>query len=275
MSKQDIITAQQLVSGLSSNLKQETFHETSIIYKSTNERPVSYQHYIKGKQDILSVIASGDQIINAMLEEPKSITGFDISTFPKYFLYLKLAGILSLTKEEYIDFFFETPDTSERYDDLYDRIRENLSEDNKEFWDSLFNYFDWYDIYTSSLFSSEVVIPERVIERNTYLQDENYEKLKQKLPGISLKTKTGNIFSMSFDNDFDFINLSNIIYYNNPDEYKKLLTRLPLKLNGEVLTYIYKVNSQLKEYFSDEDISFEQFHPEEPGVMIYTKKRQL
>ena len=34
MSKQDIITAQQLVSGLSSNLKQDTFHETSIIYKS-------------------------------------------------------------------------------------------------------------------------------------------------------------------------------------------------------------------------------------------------
>ena len=272
MLKQDIITAQQIVSGHTSNLKEDAFHNTSIIYKSTNERPINYQHHLKGKNNILSVIASGDQIINAILENPTCITGFDISAFPKYFLYLKLAAIQTLSKETYLDFFFESPDTSERYDDIYDLIRKHLSTDNKEFWDSLFNFFDWYDIYNSSLFSRETVIAQNTVEKNPYLQGINYNKLKDLIPRTTLKTKTGNIFDMSFDEDYDFINLSNILYYNDPNQYKELLRRLPLTHNGKALTYIYKLQPQLIDFFKEDEFSFEKFE-EEASIMIYTKKR--
>lgn len=273
MLKQDIITAQRIVSGHTSNLKKDAFHDTSIIYKSTNERPISYQHHLKEKNSILSVIASGDQIINAMLENPTTITGFDISSFPKYFMYLKLAAIQSLEKDAYIDFFFESPDTSEKYDDIYDIIRKNLSEENEEFWDSLFNFFDWYDIYNSSLFSRETVIAQNAVKQNPYLQGINYSKLKKLIPGITLKTKTGNIFDMNFNEEYDFINLSNIIYYNDPNQYKELLKRLPLKERGKALTYIYKIEPQLIDFFQGEEFSFETLVEETSGIMIYTKKR--
>lgn len=207
-----------------------------------------------------------------MLENPDSITGFDISSFPKYFLYLKLAALQTLSQEDYIDFFFESPDTSERYDDIYDLMREKLSTENKEFWDSLFNFFDWYDIYNSSLFSRETVIAKNVIRQNPYLQGINYNKLKDLIPQITLKTKTGNIFDMSFDDEYDFINLSNIMYYNDPTSYKKLLQRLPLVKNGQALTYLYKLQPQLIDFFQEDEFSFEKFE-EETAIMIYTKKR--
>lgn len=275
MLKQDIIYAQQIVSGKTSNITTSPYHSTSVIYKSTNEQLIKYQIHLKGTDKVLVVIASGDQILNTILESPTSITGFDISNFPKYFLYLKLAGVQSLPKEEFLDFFFDSPDTSERYDDIYDRIRQYLSVDNKEFWDDLFNYFDWYDIYNSSLFSRETVIASNAINQNLYLQGDNYERLRYLIPTISLKTKTGNIFDMDFTEDYDLINLSSILYYNDPTEYKKLLERLPLRDKGKAITYIYKLQPQLRDYFHEDEYSFESFTSKEDssGIMIYTKKR--
>ena len=47
---QDIIIAQQLVSGSKSNINGTAFHNTSVIYKGTNEKQVDYHHHILGKK---------------------------------------------------------------------------------------------------------------------------------------------------------------------------------------------------------------------------------
>ena len=38
------------------------------------------------KKNILSVIGSGDQIINSLITKPECIDCFDISIYPEYFL---------------------------------------------------------------------------------------------------------------------------------------------------------------------------------------------
>ena len=48
---QDIIIAQKLVSGSKSNINGTAFHNTSVIYKGTNEKQVDYHHHILGKKD--------------------------------------------------------------------------------------------------------------------------------------------------------------------------------------------------------------------------------
>ena len=86
----DIVMAQQLVSGSQSNINGTAFHNTSVIYKGTNEQQASYHHHLANKKEILTTLGSSDQVLNSMLVCPNSITAFDISRFPKYFLYLKL-----------------------------------------------------------------------------------------------------------------------------------------------------------------------------------------
>lgn len=270
---QDIIMAQKLVSGSKSNINGTAFHNTSVIYKGTNEKQIDYQHHILGKKDILTTLGSSDQVLNSMLVSPNSITAFDISRFPKYFLYLKLAAVLNLSYEEFIYFFFESTTTSEIYDDMYDKISNSLPKDDKEFWDSLFSYFDWYDIYESSMFSRETVIPSYHIRQNPYLTKENYYCLRELIPAISLKTKEGNIYTMDFDQDYDFINLSNIWNYNNPHHHKELLRRLPLRVGGEAISYSYDLSDKVKDFFQDENITFEQFPDSKAGIFVYTKKR--
>lgn len=182
MVKTDIEKAQKIVSiNNSSNLVSNTpYHENSFIYRTTNEQIDKYQSYLKNRENILSIIASGNQILDTIYEENKNITGFDISTFPKYYLELQIAALNTLGLGDYINFIYGDID-DEKFDDIYDTIHPMLEKDAKEFWDSLLNFFDFSEITASTLFSNEIVYPKNIIERNIYLQsEEKYQRLKDK-----------------------------------------------------------------------------------------------
>lgn len=272
--KDDIIIAQQILENSYNNFYQKpSFHRESEIYKCTNERLKCYFKYLVNKEHILSVISSSDQILNSILLGSKTIDAFDISTFPKYFLYFKLASILTLTREEYINLFYNYNIDNSIYDDYYDLIRNELDYENKEFWDSLFNYYDFNDIYNSTLFSSEVVNKNYVIEQNLYLQNNNYNKLKNLIRNVNINIFNGNIFELvnNLNNEYDLVYLSNIINYSDVSDYKDMLNKFKLKNNGLVLTYLYLISDELQKYFNDNNYEFERFENSNSGVMIYRK----
>ncbi len=276
MIKTDIEKAQKIVSiNNSSNLVSNTpYHENSFIYRTTNEQIDKYQRYLKNRENILSIIASGNQILDTIYEGNKNITGFDISTFPKYYLELQIADLNTLGLKDYINFIYGDID-DEKFDDMYDTIHPMLEKEAKEFWDGLLNFFDFSEITASTLFSNEIVYPKNIIERNIYLQsEENYQRLKDNIQQVNLKYITGDIFSLAkkLDTSYDFINLSSIIYYNDLDKYKEMLETLPLIDNGEALTYLYKIKpfKENQDYFPN--CSFHSFD-NNSGVMIYTKKK--
>ena len=274
----DITLAQKIVGNTYSNiLKSNFFHENSIIYKSSNERINMYDKYLKDKEKILSVISSSDQILNSILNGSKKIDAFDISCFPKYFLFLKISAVKKLTKEEYIKFFFDTISTDEIYDDLYFMIREDLDKDVRKFWDSLFDFYDWYDIYNSTLFSSEFHTKEEIINKNKYLKEENYLKLRQNLNKINLNLYTGNILEISkkLKENYDLIYLSNIINYVDISIYKEMLKNFNLNDNGIIITYLYYVSDKFKRFFCEKEFEFDKFYGLEEGVMIYKKTKKL
>ena len=177
MGKTDTIKAQEIVSNSKSNLVSNTpYHENSFIYRTTNEQINKYQDFLKNRENTLSIIASGNQILNTIYEGTKNITGFDISTFPKYYLELQIAALNTFGLKDYINFIYGDID-DEEFDDMYYTINPILDKESREFWDGLLNFFDFSEITASTLFSNEIVFPRNITKKNIYLQnEENYEK---------------------------------------------------------------------------------------------------
>ena len=153
MINDDIKAAQKIVSHSKSNVSEKPYHSNSFIYRTTNEEISKYQFLLENKDSILSVIASGNQILNNIFAGGKNITGFDISTFPKYYLNLQVGALEVFNLDEFIKFFYEDIEDSE-YDDMYDLIHPFLDKETRLFWDGLLNYFDFSEIKDSTLFSS-------------------------------------------------------------------------------------------------------------------------
>lgn len=279
MKNRDIILAQKIITGSYNPLKKASYHDSSFIYKITNEDVSSYFNLLKDRERIFSITASGDQILNSILAGSKDITACDISSFPNYFLALKIAAVKSLSLEEYLNFFILADEEKIEFSDkYYDKLRVNLDAKPAEFWDHLFGFFDGDEIYNSSLFSREVYTLDGFKKRNPYIEKENYQLLKRKIDDVHLKyvnTDLGS-FKVEFTDFYDLVNLSSILYYdklNNPDTYLKLLKSFNLSDDGITISYLYDVNKHFRNIYTSNNFSFKKFNDSVDGVMIYQKKK--
>lgn len=250
--------AQSIVRGNYSNLNgKNTFHSESFIYKKTNEKLNEFIDLLLNKDKVLSVIGSGDQILNTLLTKPSKIDAFDISAFPKFFLKLKIASIKSLSRDEYIKFFFSTTETflDEYYDDLYfDKIRKKLDDEAEDFWTYLFQYNDWYDIYNSTLFSSESVFEEQAIIQNKYLDNNEYYKLRDILQNVQINYIESNLLDLKINDTYDLIYLSNILEYVKKSAYFDKIDELSVKNKGIIISYIFgEIDKVIKMFNGDFD----------------------
>jgi len=261
----DLVIAQQMITRGSKS--KDTFHSSSFMYMTTNEKINLYQYWLQNKSKVLSVTSSGDQIFNSLLEGSLDIDAYDISRFPKYLVELKRAAFLALTREEFIDFFFVDVHKDEYYDDLYFKIRNYLDKFYRDFWDGLINFFDWSYIINSPLFSSQPVNLNSILDNNIYLA--NFNKMREIVSNANIKYITGNIFQIAkaSKTKYDLINLSSIIYYVS--HYNDLLHSLPLTEGGIALTYLYSIPSALVTAYPDCD--FINFKNHNEGIMLYKK----
>ncbi len=243
----DLEIAQNIVSRNYQNTSNgKAFHNTSVIYRTSNERICDYIEYLKNKKKMLSVIASGDQILNSILVNSFNIDAFDISTFPKYFLKLKMAAVMALSQKDYLNFICNENVNEEEAFDLYYGVRPYLDNETKEFWDGLLNYFDLSEIYDSLLFSSEQASSNQMISYNPYLQNNNYQELQSKLKHAKINYLTGDISTMPLQDSYDLVNLSNIIYYLEYKTFQQTLNRINLNNKGTIISYLYNTESLAK-----------------------------
>ncbi len=253
---EDIKKAKQVIRG-DSKKTNELFHKGSFIYRFSNEKISSYQSHLENKKKVLSVASSGDQILSSILFGTKEIDSFDISRFPQYYIELKKAAILSLNKQEFLNFFSPEDVLASGIfldlKDLYSGFNRNLEKNYKMFWDEIIYEYDLFDVYTSALFEFvchdpfELVIP--------YLQGKNYDLLKEKLRDVKINHNVGNIFDLAleFQDEYDLINLSNIIAYSDMNEYQKLIEKFPLTDKGIVLSYLFRLYPKFQEIYPSLD----------------------
>lgn len=254
MIKDPLELAQLIVRRDFINFGKSTFNETSALYRFTNEDITSYFEHLKNKRNILSVIGSGCQIANSILAGSENIDCFDISIFPEYFLHLKLSSILALDKEDYLKYYFSDDREEQFSDDFYDKISPFLKGKYKEFWDTLYMFDDGYDIYNSLLFRSDLSLQKTAIENNPYLQDNNYEKLKQilKYRKININSRVCDITKTNFTKEYDLVNLSNILTYYYKDEtinelIKFIKENFNISNTGEIISYFFGLKKETEE----------------------------
>lgn len=208
--------------------------------------------HVKNKR-VLTVIGSGDQVLNAYFFGAENVTGFDINNRSYFITALKIAAIKKLSYKEFLAFF--TSGKKEGFDyHLYVKIRPTLNQKIATFFDKLYRNFDFTGprLIKSKFFRQRPFLKLTPKIVNAYLKDEGcYLQLKKKLSNKKIRFIQGNIKDLAprIKNErFDIINLSNIPNYfikneksSSQDEFLNILLRLREKLTtkGKIFYYFY------------------------------------
>lgn len=235
------------------------------IYSFSTENISGYLDYfdLKNKR-LLTVGSSGDQVINAYYCGARDITLFDINTYSKYYLYLKISAIISLSYDEFQKFFFkyyESPFEDNKYmfsKELFNKIKSNLRLLDYEsylFFDEIFNLYEPKRI-RDYLFDDDESRKKVIKGLNIYLKNENnYNILKNKVRSISFKYINGDLFKYKLNEKYDNIFLSNLCTYYSLGELMSLLKYLSnnnLNMNGSIL-FSYLWNIDFNESYYEDD----------------------
>lgn len=238
----------------------------SRIYTFTTENINGYIKYFDLKnKSLLTVGSSGDQILNAYFYGARDITLFDINPYAKYYVYLKVAAILSLTYNEFQCFFFKRGSDNNSNKDvfspnLFNKMKLIMKELDYEafyFFNELFSLYDDDTIRIRySLFDDDEYRNVVIKNFNIYLRNEElYNKLKKKLYDIHFKYINGNIFEDNINLQYDNIFLSNLCTITNLKEFKELIKKLDfnnLKDNGSImLGYLWDTNFNSDKYLDN------------------------
>ncbi len=246
------------------------------IYSFTNENIKGcFNHFDFKNKDVLSVLASSDQVFDMFLRGANKIDTFDINPLTKYYFYLKKVGIKTFTKREFVSFF--SCDNSKFFDkDMFSEIAKYLKGDSYIFWNTLFDHYYSGKIFyeLSNLFIFEY------IPKIPYLSDcKKYELLQRKIDLLDVKFINCDIYDLIniLDNKYDIIYLSNILgrlglrpYYfswEGKEIVEKMLPFLQklsefLKDDGEIIAnYFYKYSqvTQMLKSFKNSSINTSHF----------------
>ena len=102
----------------------QCWEDTEVLLESLN---------IKENDICFGILSAGDNVFSMLSENPKKVVALDIS-FPQIALAkIKMEVFNSLSYEEMLEFMGVTK--SDRRIEMYDRIRENLDKEVKEYWD--------------------------------------------------------------------------------------------------------------------------------------------
>ncbi len=177
---------------------------------------------VKNK-NVLTIVGSGDQVLNAYVLGARSVIGFDVNIRSLFITQLKIAAVQILTLKEFLVFFGQRrSNVGFRYA-TYQKIRPFLEPKIRLFFDGAYKKFrrNGRRLVTSEYFRQRSMFTHmKPSQINMYLKNERvYMKLKRIFSrGNTFEFIQGdlkNIFSYSKfrSNQFDIINLSNAPNY--------------------------------------------------------------
>lgn len=186
-------------------IEDESFKKGfSEIYPFTTENISGYIDFfdLKGSS-LLTVGSSLDQLLNAVLYDCKDITILDINPNTEYYYYLKLAALLVLERNEFLEFL--------RFKDYPEVFKDNKKFFNKESFNKLKStlrlldyetYLLWDEIIQTyepqkirnRLFSLDEARNSVIIGCNPYLSSEvSYLETRNKIKKVTPKFIKGDI----------------------------------------------------------------------------------
>lgn len=209
--------------------------EFSRLYTFTTENISGYiKHFDFQNKNLLTVGSSGDQVLNGYFAGARDITLFDINPYAKYYTFLKIAAIATLTYQEFKVFFFKHGNklfynrhmfTKVLFDKIKPELR-ILDYESFLFFDEIFQNYDSETI-RSRLFEDDESRNKVIIGFNNYLHSEEaYNQMKAIIKSITLKFIHGDIYTDEIPGKYDNIFLSNLSNVKKFEEFKALLERI-------------------------------------------------
>lgn len=219
--------------GLNKDKMDFSRHSATCCFTTENIDSYFRELDINGK-NVLTVTASGDQLINLAMYGARRVDCFDSNVNSFYFTKLKLAALQVLSYQEFLDFFSKSETTYENGEDifplnendlyfdyeLYKKIRPSLDKFTLLFFDTLYEKYNHNSekvrrckmFYHSSKDYAKFC--------NTYLQNEEAYLFARKSVVNLLKRGVNfyelDVFDLTkIDKKYDLILLSNIFQYLN------------------------------------------------------------
>ncbi len=187
------------------------YSKASPVYAFATENIGGYLNFLdfSGK-DVLTVGASGDQLINVCMAGAKSVVNFDVNLLAKYMAELKLAALHTFGISEFQNFLLLMEH------DRYQICRDGLSLSARYFFDSAYKFFnmDGSAMRHSALFRKQQS-GERIALNNPYLANiDAYAKAQTACHKLEVKWNTLTAEEMAQTEDsYDTILLSNLSDY--------------------------------------------------------------
>ena len=241
---------------------ENNFSTKSGSYLRTTENINGYYNKFNFKdKSVLTVIGSSDQIFESILRGAKKVSGFDISENAILLYYLKEAAVKALSYEEYMDFFFVEYKTFSK--EKYLKLRPYLNEKVLSYWDSVFTNEDINSIVSSMLVSEKLTLypsmsyaESKLSTLSAHLKEVNFDKLKELINSVQIDISLRDVFEIDkVEGNYDYIILSNIFEYHDPDKYKALMEEYKEKLTDDGILIIgYAYHDVDLSYYNDYDI---------------------
>lgn len=213
----DFIEIEKIAALFSGDLEQNLgkggrYSEISPVYAFATENIGGYLGLFDFKdKDILTVGASGDQMISAYAAGARSVANFDINRLARHVAELKLALLKHLSGDQFARFF-----TGFDYE-VYRQHRDRLSLPARYFLDSAYRHFgnDGAALRSSALFRPQQRF-ERIALNTPYLADKQaYDTAKTACASRSVEwnVRTAEEAARPDGRSYDVILLSNISDY--------------------------------------------------------------
>jgi S-adenosylmethionine-diacylglycerol 3-amino-3-carboxypropyl transferase len=102
-------------------------------FSSSNEDGETELEALSGAKRILCLTGSGTRPLDMLLSEADEVIALDVNPTQNALLHLKVAGIKSLDRDDFLSFLGIGP--RQRTNTYYDQLREHLTPTMQEYWD--------------------------------------------------------------------------------------------------------------------------------------------
>lgn len=220
------------------------------IYPFTSENIAGYMKDLDltGKK-VITVTASTDHILNAILLGATEITTFDINPLTKPYMDLKISALKNLSYEDFIKLLLFESNMNLDYSIISSL---DMSNESKMFWLEQLSKFNnsGIELRNSSLFNTKYFNPNSKLWQNLYLEKNKYNLLKQKLKDVNISFINTSLKDLKIDEHFDYMFLSNISDYlslmyscDTLKKYRDLLIKFQKRIDIIYFAYLYDIGN--------------------------------
>lgn len=191
----------------------------------------TFKNYKLDKRDVLTKLNSHAEVFD-LLSYNANVNCYSSNRLDEYFLYLQCA-LFNLEYNEYFNYLFgKSKEHAIFSKDTYNRIRNQLDDKTRLFFDELYRYMGNDNIFNTKLCNIQGYDFETLLRFIRYFLRPKYSKLSEKLKTSEPKfllCKDCYIPLYFEDNSFNFINLSYDISSMDNSKIKYIMDQVNLK----------------------------------------------